>query len=528
MIFYKITDEKNKVGKTLTAGTSLTLYGQFETEISITAPSFIIQYDAVDIFSWNYVYIPQLKRYYFIDDITAVRKGVFRIICSVDVLESFGADLKLLPAFVTRNESVQDTSLADNRLPLKSIREIAFEVPTRGSLYNTTFDTDWGDDTDDIDNSHTPYIVNVFNEDVSDPLSHAYGHPTRNDPPAIDGTPLSLPAVTTCVFGNTQTFSYLFNIWFEKYLEKFIYVESSYATYVMSVVAFPFNCDFLCDLDSSDQPEKVRPKINDKYLFSTPTNTTLLTSKRNTGYIITEDFKITSPYSSNFKFLNYEPYNVYEFFVPYYGWVKMNPIDILDKRLILYYIADVYTGMATAFIYNVTDEKLVWSAPCQLGVVIPINTTNNEEITARKQANTNNLILGLVGSAISVGIGGLSGNPVAIAGGVLSGSKAIASAVNNEMMMFETARASFGDSNSALYSGQRLVIKRTYIAPTSNVDSSKYAHLQGYPYNAYVSLSGLSGYTEIGEIHYKPTNQTHITGKEIDLIESLAKTGIIL
>ena len=66
--------------------------GTLREETSITNPIFIIESDET-IINYNYAYIPDFSRYYFITDITSVRNGLWRITLRCDVLESFADDI---------------------------------------------------------------------------------------------------------------------------------------------------------------------------------------------------------------------------------------------------------------------------------------------------------------------------------------------------------------------------------------------------------------------------------------------------
>ena len=95
---------------------------------------------------------------------------------------------------------------------------------------------------------------------------------------------------------------------------------------------------------------------------------------------------------------------------------------------------------------------------------------------------------------------------------------------NNQI--FDRASMTFGTSNGALYSNKEFKIVMTCHDPVS-IDLSYYQHAQGLPCNIYGDLSGFSGYTEIGEIHFDPMNEIIYT-TEVDEIVSLLKTGVIL
>ena len=87
--FYKNSSEKEKIGKSLSSG--LTLSGNLHDECSITSPSILVE--ATSLVDYNYCYIPEFKRYYFISDITSVRNNLWRVSLKCDVLESFKSDI---------------------------------------------------------------------------------------------------------------------------------------------------------------------------------------------------------------------------------------------------------------------------------------------------------------------------------------------------------------------------------------------------------------------------------------------------
>ena len=61
--------------------------GSLKDETSVTAP--IVLMEIENPTGYNYAYIPEFGRYYFIRDMTVVRTGLWRISMQVDVLESF-------------------------------------------------------------------------------------------------------------------------------------------------------------------------------------------------------------------------------------------------------------------------------------------------------------------------------------------------------------------------------------------------------------------------------------------------------
>ena len=77
--------EKNKINKSLTAG--VTLSGTLRNESNVVNPSIIINIDNPTIY--NYAYIEDFGRYYFITDYISLRTGIWQINLKSDVLMSF-------------------------------------------------------------------------------------------------------------------------------------------------------------------------------------------------------------------------------------------------------------------------------------------------------------------------------------------------------------------------------------------------------------------------------------------------------
>ena len=104
IILYKTQSERERINKTLSD--ALTLTGTLRDESSVINPSFIIQNE--NLSSYNYCYISSFNRYYFINNITSIRNGLWKIDCSVDVLMSYKQEILDL------NVIVSDVSSGEN------------------------------------------------------------------------------------------------------------------------------------------------------------------------------------------------------------------------------------------------------------------------------------------------------------------------------------------------------------------------------------------------------------------------------
>lgn len=97
--------ERQAINKSLSSG--ITLLGSLRNESSIINPIILIEIDNPS--GYNYMYIPEFGRYYFITDAVSVRTGLWRISGAVDVLMSFASDILNL------NVIVSDLSLGEEK-----------------------------------------------------------------------------------------------------------------------------------------------------------------------------------------------------------------------------------------------------------------------------------------------------------------------------------------------------------------------------------------------------------------------------
>ena len=523
---FKMKCEENKVNKII--NTDLIkyerYYGTLREEINLLTPSFLFESETIPEF--NYVYICTLGRYYFVSNIQLIRNNIYRLDLKVDVLKTYATDIYKQDAFVSRNENLYDETLYDDRFPLST--QFGFSYYDVNSIYPTTEFNCVNVTFEQSLSTGYRWVVSALTKNTPKANSHEVIAPLNSD----------LQNITSVYPANASIGSKLLYYALDMnagcYFSNAIMKDSSIASYVLSFVYYPFDVTTISQKSSSGTYSYVI--VNDGKLtdyqdgtFETSGSTQghMITSAydiTNMGYAIIADFTI--PDGTTFK--DYEPVSYYELWIPFVGWVKLNPVDILGKRIIVYYAIDIGSGMATAYVKQWSADSPLYSASCQVGSRLPINTTNEEQLTRQKQNNVLNLAVGLIGAGVSGGIGAL-GNPLALVGGALSGTKAISSFVNTNNMMFELAHTSLFSSETSLYGNINKVILRVRYRNVSIVGSeSIYAHIQGKPLNRYTSLLNITGYTEIPELHYKSSTFTYITKTEIDEIVSLAKNGIIL
>ena len=91
--FYKTVSNENQIQKVLTD--SKTYTGTFKTDLDILNPKIIISDSDYLILGYNYCYITELKRYYFVKNITILSNNRFLIDCKIDVLKTYSTELQI-------------------------------------------------------------------------------------------------------------------------------------------------------------------------------------------------------------------------------------------------------------------------------------------------------------------------------------------------------------------------------------------------------------------------------------------------
>ena len=120
------TSDRRKIGKVFKDDKveyEVELYGEF----SIMNPTFIIR--NFDILTYNYIYVKQWGRFYFIEDI--VLDGSRCLVkCHIDVLETYSIYIKAMKLLVERSQNVNNGFIVDEQAPVNANRVISKTILT--------------------------------------------------------------------------------------------------------------------------------------------------------------------------------------------------------------------------------------------------------------------------------------------------------------------------------------------------------------------------------------------------------------
>jgi len=96
------TSEKNKINKNITSG--IILSGSLRNESNVVNPSITINIDNPTVY--NYAYIPEFNRYYFITNYISLRTGIWQINLKSDVLMSFKDSILSSEVLINKTETI--------------------------------------------------------------------------------------------------------------------------------------------------------------------------------------------------------------------------------------------------------------------------------------------------------------------------------------------------------------------------------------------------------------------------------------
>jgi hypothetical protein len=100
-----------KIGKDLTGRHTISGI-VLKRDTSILRPVLLVN-SAQDIFTFNYMYIAEFSRYYFIDDIRSVHDNMWEVSAHVDVLETYKNQILSNQAVIRRQTNKYNTYLND-------------------------------------------------------------------------------------------------------------------------------------------------------------------------------------------------------------------------------------------------------------------------------------------------------------------------------------------------------------------------------------------------------------------------------
>lgn len=118
---YKNQSEPERVVKTLIDPIQMT--GTLRDETSVQTPTILVN-KTQNITAYNYMYVPEFGRYYYITDITSINRNLWAVDCKVDVLQSYAAQIKNQTGIIERQENSWNLYINDPEFVVTSKQRI--------------------------------------------------------------------------------------------------------------------------------------------------------------------------------------------------------------------------------------------------------------------------------------------------------------------------------------------------------------------------------------------------------------------
>ena len=280
------------------------------------------------------------------------------------------------------------------------------------------------------------------------------------------------------------------------------FLFSTPSEYLVSVKAFPFDLSKLAKGTVSTQ--NIRLGVDDTGVEANVF--TLIKPSLNLG---TYKFNLKNEVN---EFLNFAPYTKLTLFLPYIGFVELDPNEVMGFTVSFDYAIDLDSGEVTCAISVIDngDPYVVKTVSGKIAIDIPFGSTNAREI--HKQFITS--MIGQIGSSIAtIGTGG-KGLPSVI-------SKTATGLINSLQYHYNKGGSALsGLNNLPLPTSIYVIWER------NEVQSDPYEY-KGRPDPHSTMLSNLHGYTEIDRFSDE-IDLSFATKEETDELRNLLQTGVYL
>lgn len=436
--FYKFSKRKNSTA--VPTGSGLEVELTLKNGTSILQPTFLL---SADISEYNYCHFND--RYYWINDITSVRNGLWEVQCRVDVLASWKSEILETSAFVQYSSSDNDQNITDSRNAVKIDKHVAYAVATSETgLFSPVWQSQGG-----IFVLGTMGALN--SEVVTQSFCGLY---------VLDG-------------GQLTEVAKILNS--EEVLQQLINFFMNPTDTVVFCRWFPVGFNVV----------GVNTANVTFGIYETNINATILT--KNYG---TDILDIEIPWETE-DFRRVEPFTGANLYMPGVGSVSLNLASISNcTGISLHATVDYVNNSVHYGVFGLgSGGELIGMYTGSLGADIPVASVQGKDMGGVLSS-----IGGIVSGALLLGTAGIGDDLPALASAfAIGGGVAKGIAASNTQVV--KSSGSFG-GGYGIYSGQGILPTLTMTRSLSIQEPSEYNDFMGNPCMKYRQISGLSGYCQ--------------------------------
>lgn len=370
---YRFKKRVNSTKRPARAATAIFYDCEINKQCSVQNPILIFNFDSAPESGtyddknsspsyYNYAYINEFKRYYWINE-WVYTDGLWQAICTVDVLATYADDIKAAELYVLRATEGFNDYLIDEKYPIKA-----------GPTYKVTnLLTQWAWNPNVSSNAGF-YVVGVIG----------------NTPSNAEGTYIRSNGCVTyycmSVIGFAQFARTIFND--EQYLDINVADLSSGLQralfnpiqYIVSVMFFPIPGDEWSNDNNFINNNATSTKVNlGWYGIDVPLGVRILTGQQ----WFARDFSIEIPKhpqaAENGKWMNLSPYTTYELEFPPFGVIPIDTNRVIDEdNLDVSIMIDLISGHGELRVYEEHSDALITVASGQVGIPIQLTQLSLE------------------------------------------------------------------------------------------------------------------------------------------------------
>ena len=211
--------------------------------------------------------------------------------------------------------------------------------------------------------------------------------------------------------------------------------------------------------------------------------------------------------------LDYNPYTMIYLFLPYIGFTKLSPDDVMGKTIHVVYKCDIVTGQLNAMVSVKTDtgENVLYTQTGNFSINVPVTGANYSNVYK---------------AAIQGSVGVLSAGSAVATGGA-AGLAMAANDLGQAVSGVASSKIDYQHGSSSNMSAGYLGVQKCYLVISRPRQSlaDDYNSFVGYPSNITSTLGSLKGFTQVESIHLE---NIPATDEEKSEIEQLLKAGVII
>lgn len=430
--FYKTFSKRKNSTKQITSESYDEIDLTLKEMTSIETPVFLLTGDKFD---YNYCYIADWERYYFVGDISSSAKGLSQISLIEDDLASHKTEIGNTVAQVVFSSSGYDTWKVDHRLATKVTKTITSSSDTPGVFNGTGC-----------------FLLTVINDKSYSGMTSQY---------VVDEA--NLRNLATTLFTNAG-------------------LKQELKEYCNA----PFDAILSCKWLPFSASETPGFGLDTIYLGITPTTSQgrLLSSPAVRSSSVT----LSIPWTYN-DFRRSEPFTTLNAWLPGYGYVTLSASDLLNGSSIKFdFMCDFGTGDICCNIIDAVSGDIFQSISYNVAVEVPVSNITLD--IPGIVNNTTEMLGNAANTALNIGSSNIAG---AISGGFSTASAGIglALAANKRVM---SVKGSVG-GRATIAEGIDVELY-CFSLNTENPDAAAYIARWGRPVGITHAISNHSGYVQ--------------------------------